>query len=264
MHLIIGSSDDPASTSISDFLLDHYDFKESNGHTGFLESSNFLYHRIGIKHLYYENLEAEIRSAGIEVDNVIFLSKHSSVADIKSLTVHPTGNFQDAKLGGLERTLSMSSPMWMSSAMRKLKDAYGGNEFEVTFEATHHGPFLMIPSYYIEIGTTEKEWTDPDALEAVAEAVMHSEPNNYENFVGVGGGHYMPKISQYVYENRINVGHMISKHNHDSITEDQVVECIKKTEKCKGFIMDHKGTKGRVRNMVKEIAESMNMEIIKL
>ena len=264
MHLIIGSGDDPASTSMSSHLLDNYDFRESEEYPGFLEHGEFLFHKIEIKHLYYDSLESEIKDAGLQIDDIIFLSKHSSVADIKSLTVHPEGNFQDAKLGGKERTLSMSSPMWMSSALRKLKDTYSGDSFEITFEATHHGPYLRTPSYYIEIGTTENEWSDPGALESVTEAVMHSESNSYENFVGVGGGHYMPKITQYVYENSLNVGHMISKHNHDFITKEQVVESIEKTPNCKGFILDHKGTKGRVRSMVKELAESMNMEIIKL
>ena len=231
---------------------------------GYLKYRDFYFHWIDVKHLYYDSLESDLGKAGIEAEDVIFLSKHSSVADIKSLTVHPTGNFQDAKLGGKEKTLSMSSPRWMSAAMRKLKDSYTGNGFEITFEATHHGPYLTIPSYYIEIGTTENEWTDREALRSVSEAVLESNSNKFRNYVGVGGGHYMPKITQYVYENEVNIGHMISKHNHDTITEEQIAESVEKTENCSGFIMDHKGTKGRVRTMVKDLAESMNMEIIKL
>ena len=35
------------------------------------------------------------------------------------------------------------------------------SEFQITIEATHHGPTaLKKPSIFIEIGTTEKQWTD--------------------------------------------------------------------------------------------------------
>jgi len=45
--------------------------------------------------------------------------------------------------------------------------------YQVSYEVTHHGPTTLVhPSFFVEIGSTEKEWGDPVAGRAVAEAVL--------------------------------------------------------------------------------------------
>mgnify|MGYP001136811958 CR=1 FL=1 len=45
--------------------------------------------------------------------------------------------------------------------------------YEVMYEATHHGPTdIPLPSCFIELGSTEKEWNDRIAARAVAQAVL--------------------------------------------------------------------------------------------
>ena len=38
-------------------------------------------------------------------------------------------------------------------------------EYDITLEATHHGPLLDSPTLYLEIGSDEERWSDP-GLEA--------------------------------------------------------------------------------------------------
>lgn len=262
MHLIISSKSDRASTSMANYILDKVPFRE-NGGGGYLYK-DYVLKIIDERHLYYDRVSSDENGLSDEITDVTFLSSHSSKAEIKSLTVHPTGNFSEAILGGKEKTLAMSSPAKMTPALRKLYESYGGDGFEITLESTHHGPYLEVPNYYIEIGTTEKEWNDAEALDAVSKAVFSDQDNVAGNFVGVGGGHYMPKITRYVLENRVNVGHLISKHDHESITSDQILEAVDKTPECRGFIMDRKGSRGPVRAMITQIADDRGMEIIKL
>ena len=262
MHLIIASREDEASMSMARRLLETFEFRELEGSPGVLSHNGFLFSHISVKHLYLENFENLFSGIKGQVDDVIFLSRHSSKADIKSLTVHPTGNFSEALLGGREGKLSMSDPGKMTSTLRAMNEVYSGTTFSVTFEATHHGPFLNVPNFFIEIGTTEAQWKDPEALDTVVEAIMR--PNSGKNpaYVGAGGGHYMPKVTRYAIENGADIGHMISKHAMDGISESMILQSIEKTPNCRGFVMDRKGVKSQGKQLISTISDQMGLEII--
>ena len=260
-HLIVSSNADDASKVMADHILESFSFEKNTD--GVLHYKDYILVRIEEKHLFMNDLPSVVLPLRPNIKDIIFLSKHSSSADIKSITVHPTGNFSSADLGGLPGKLSESDPEKMSSALRAMKESYSGEYFSVTFEATHHGPLLTIPNYYIEIGTSEREWTRGDALDLIMEGVF-TESNNFDNFVGIGGGHYMPKITEYFYRNSLNMGHMISKHSLEGITEELLKQSVMKTRNCKGFIMDNKGTKSVAKSMVEKVADELSLEIIKI
>ncbi|MGI0149364.1 MAG: D-aminoacyl-tRNA deacylase, partial [Thermoplasmata archaeon] len=111
-------------------------------------------------HLYRDHLERDLESAFDEsIDLVVYLSKHRSESRRPSLTVHPIGNAGPPEFGGQPGTLVPSAPRWMTAALRGLRNEGKGLGYEVTFEATHHGPYLTAPTFYIEQGSTEREWT---------------------------------------------------------------------------------------------------------
>ncbi len=254
MNLIVASRKDEPSMKMAEKLMELYDFEEdTNGY----KYKDFQLRFIDTLHIY-----TDFNGLDDDVSSVIFLSKHSSKANIKSLTVHPVGNLRKAELGGYDNVIVPSDPVNMSASLRYIKNNYNGNYFEVTFEATHHGPYLDKPAYFIEIGTTENEWNMVEIQELMAHAVIERKPENYKNYVGVGGGHYAPKISSYFFENKINIGHIIPKYVHEFITEEEIENTVIKTENCSGFYMDSHGTKGRVKTMVKSIADKRGLDII--
>ena len=59
----------------------------------------------------------------------------------------------------------------MTSLLRELKRRPPGCSFEVTYEVTHHGPYLETPTLFIEIGSSEATWGDRDAARAIARAL---------------------------------------------------------------------------------------------
>lgn len=261
--LLVSSKSDEASKSILDYILEKETFIQSESNK-IMKKGDFLLAVFDERHLFLDNLEQFLKDNGFEAKGIIFLSRHSSKADIKSITVHPTGNFSGALLGGKPGTLTVSYPTAMSASMRYLKENFKGDNFEITFEATHHGPSLNMMNYYIEIGTTEKQWTDAAALEAVRGAIFDREDRNFDTFVGVGGGHYMPKITEYFLKNDINMGHMIPKYALDTISEEIILQAVEKTPGCKGFLMDKKGTKSSARDMLKKVADFRGLEIISI
>ncbi|WP_287954882.1 D-aminoacyl-tRNA deacylase [Acidiplasma sp.] len=255
MILIIASEQDGASTAMAKKLLEIFPFER----TGESEYKYGDYTLMFIKELHiYSNLTIHDN-----VSTVIFLSKHSSSAGVKSLTVHPIGNFREAALGGKSNIIVMSDPEYMSASLRYIKNNYNDNHFEVTFEATHHGPYLEKPSFFIEIGTTESEWSRENIQEIMVSSIINPEIKKYKNFVGVGGGHYAPKISEYFFENDINIGHIIPKYVHDTVSLEEIENAVIKTPLCSGFLMDSHGTKARVKSMIEDVADRYSLEIIR-
>ncbi len=262
MHLILASREDEASMSMAGRLLETVDFRNYTGYDGVLAHGNFLFSFIDVKHLFLENFDQLFGSLREKISDVIFLSRHSSKADIKSLTVHPTGNFNGALLGGREKRLSMSDPGKMTATMRAMNQIYRGSTFSVTFEATHHGPLLDIPNFFIEIGTTEAQWKDTDALDTVVQSIMAPVTQRLPSYVGAGGGHYMPKVTRYAMENDVDVGHMISKHALEEINESMFLQSIEKTPNCKGFIVDRKGVKSQAKQLISSVCDQFGLEVI--
>ena len=256
--LFIASRTDPSGSAIYEYMKQAFSWDENDG---VLINGNMAL-CIMDKPLLYENYPERIFKDKYHIENIIFLSKHSSVKEISSLTVHPLGNFSTADLGGNPGTFSMSSPGMMTSALRLVREKYKGDRFMITLEATHHGPLTDIPSFFAEIGTTSHDWSDPEALNALSSAVMETAENNFPDYIGIGGGHYTPKITNYALQKNINVGHIISKHRHNELTMDMIYEAIRKTPVIKGFIIDKKGSKASALNLVRTISEKEGFENI--
>jgi D-aminoacyl-tRNA deacylase len=257
MILIIASRKDGASMEMTDKMINLYNFRQ--------ESADIFTYR-NYKLLFINNLHiySDMKDLDDSVEKVVFLSKHSSSAGVKSLTVHPVGNLRKAELGGLDNVIVPSDPEGMGASLRYIKNNYHGSYFEITFEATHHGPYLEKPSYFIEIGTTENEWKMDGVAELMAKSVIDGEIKNYNNYVGVGGGHYAPKLSTYFFEHEINIGHIIPKYIQEIISMEEIENTVKKTPECRGFLMDAHGTKGRVKDIIGRIADEMGLEVIKI
>ena len=262
MHqLIIASKMDEASMSMAEFILDKGEFREFK--PGLYMNSNRILAFIDEKHLFWEDPGMIERETGEAPRDIVFLSRHSSAADIKSVTVHPTGNFRNtADLGGMPRALSMADPETMTGYLKFLRTSTSLPGVEITFEATHHGPLLDIPNFYFEIGTTAEQWTNEEILNSCYETIMGAAPVAGGNFVGVGGGHYMSKITEYVVENNVNVGHMISKHSLVEIDRDMIIRAVERTPGCAGFLVDRKGVKSKAKEIVDSISDEYSLEKI--
>jgi len=100
----------------------------------------------------------------------------------------------------------------MTAALRGLRRESAGLAYEVTFEATHHGPFLTAPTFYIEQGSTEAEWGDRNASEAIARTLLALQPLDAPIGIGLGGGHYVPRHTDLALGRRIAFGHLLAAY----------------------------------------------------
>ena len=255
MDLIIASKMDEASMLMAEKIINIYNFTRINDNE--YKNHNFELKIIDDLHIYHNMEKAD-------ENTVIFLSRHSSSAGIKSLTVHAIGNYRKAELGGYDNILVPSAPFDMSASLRKIRELYNDNNYNVTFEATHHGPYIKNKAYFIEIGTTSEDWNKEDILEIMARSVIERNVKNFKTGIGIGGGHYAPKISSYFFNNDVNIGHIIPKYVSDNIKDNQIIESIEKTENCSFILIDWKGSPSRLRSLALEAADKLSIELIKI
>lgn len=181
-------------------------------------------------HLYRDHLDRDLAAAlGERVDLMVYLSKHRSESRTPSLTVHAVGNPARAELGGRSGTLVPAAPSWMTGALRRLRREAAGLPYQVTFEATHHGPYLESPTFYIEQGSTEKEWADPDAAAAIARTLLNLEAPESPVAVGFGGGHYAPRHTDVAVARAVSFGHLLPSHALEGISDDLLRQAVDRT-----------------------------------
>ena len=93
----------------------------------------------------------------------MFLSRHRAASGRPALCVHPIGipspQGEDAH-GGRPGQCPPPAPR-LAATYRLLKEeaaASGLEGYEITLEATHHGPWLEAPAMFLEIGSAEDQW----------------------------------------------------------------------------------------------------------
>ena len=201
-------------------------------------------------------------------DGFVFLSKHAAESGMLALTCHCTGNFSDAKFGGNDKEIAIPHPNLQKQYLKALKQNQSQfSEFQITIEATHHGPTaLSKPSIFIEIGTTEKQWTDIELCNSVATIVHQviSQPIP-KNPVAIcfGGTHYPTKFTNELLEGKYALGTVTPKHVLDNLDEQLFSHIISQNNMAKTALLDWAGL-GKNKSKVVEFLESTNLEVIKL
>ncbi|MFH1470286.1 MAG: D-aminoacyl-tRNA deacylase, partial [Candidatus Micrarchaeota archaeon] len=136
--------------------------------------------------------------------------------------------------------------------------------FEAVMECTHHGPTSMkTPFFFIEIGSTEKEWVNEKAGEIVADAIMKSVEPELPKFriaMGAGGTHYCPSFTKFEIETDLAFAHIIPNYAADSIEEETFQQGVEKS-KTKLLVLDWKGLKGSQREKIIGFAKNSGLEI---
>lgn len=213
-----------------------------------------------------EDLDADL--GPLRPDAVWFLSRHRAASGKPSLTVHPIGNHGDAEYGGEPRTLCPAAPADMGALLRRLRthrDA-AGLPHEVTYEATHHGPRMRVPSLFVEIGSDEAWYGDRASAEVLARAitdVLDAPSRGPPVAVGVGGGHYAPRQTEKALAGEYDFGHLLPSYAADPVAGPGLLRrCVEATPGCVGVYMHKKGLKGPQRQAVRSWCEEIGMGLL--
>ena len=92
---------------------------------------------------------------------------------------------------------------------------------EVTMEATHHGPLIDTPVFFVEIGSSAEEWSRADAGDVLARAVLSAHPDSSRRIiVGIGGSHYAPRPTHLALHTGVDIGHVVPSWALESVPGD--------------------------------------------
>ena len=237
--------------NIAKKLMDHYNFEKLSEafHKNPVYSKTFQNKEIKLLFVNTEIVDTQFLGDLFTPQLFIFLSRHSSAMGIPTLSVHTPGNLSEAKFGGKPRRVSISPAGAMKSAlleMTKLKDERGLN-YEVSYECTHHGPSLDVPTMFAELGSSPKQWKDMRAAEVVAHAAMAaiSKRSSYSVVLGVGGPHYNAKFTKIALSTPRAFGHIIPKYALPKVDAEIIRQCVERTvENVDSVVLDWKGIKG--------------------
>jgi len=263
--LIAASKKDPAALNIAEKLINNYEFKKEskNLYKGEKEILAFIEE----DSLYSENLDKLFNPEAI-----VFASRHSAETEKPTLTVHVSGNLtSEAAYGGKPEELAIADPKRMKAALLTLKmkkEELNLLEFDISLEATHHGPTSMnCPVLFVEIGSSMKEWANSKAGLAAAEAIIAAcrKTIEGENCVGFGGGHYARKHTKIVLESNLAVGHILPKFFFEKLNLQIVKKTFEKTVKpCRKALIDWKGMRSLERTKLIDFLSTINIEVIKV
>ena len=203
-----------------------------------LTASMLVLRRPGL-HIHDEGLDLRLPS-GLreERPTLVFPSIHRSRENIRSLTVHPLGNpGPRADMGGRPGTLVPTDPLAMVAVLRRLEELSQPLGIPATYEATHHGPALELPAFFVEIGSGEHAAPAPEAVRLLAEVIPELAPSVGDRVaLGVGGGHYVPHFTELAVRRRWAFGHLLSRHALDSLERATATEAYRLTPGAEGIV----------------------------
>ena len=258
MELLVAYQDDPAGHNMAKFLSKEMTLNGDIFHGKYYD----------LVIIPTPAISADWLEENYDYDGFVFLSKHTAESGQLALTCHSTGNFSEAKFGGNDRQVAIPHPNLQKVYLQTLKKNKSNfSEFQITIEATHHGPTaLKKPSIFIEIGTTEKQWTDESLCNSVATLVHQVMSNSIpENPVAIcfGGTHYPSKFTGELLEGKYALGTVIPKHALENLNEQLFAHIISQNKMATVAFLDWKGL-GSDKQKVLDLLEKTNLEVIKL
>lgn len=258
MQLLVAYRDDPAGHNMAKFIS-----KEMKNDGELYRGKYFDLLIIPTPAISADWLEEKF-----SYDGFVFLSKHAAESGVLALTCHSTGNFSEAKFGGNNRQVAIPHPHLQKSYLQKLwQNRNDFSEFQITIEATHHGPTnLNKPSIFIEIGTTEKQWNDSGLCNSIAKIVieiMKSEQKLNPVAICFGGTHYPDKFTKELLHGKFALGTVIPKHALDFLDDELFSHILDRNNMAKTALLDWGGL-GQNKQKVLDLLNNTNLEVIKL
>ena len=297
VSLIVVSGGDVASTNQANELLKLCDWKALEPVEG-KPSYSFLHARIWWMEdgcLWEDDLDKRWELAtGEKPSEVIFPSRHSAASGNASLTLHPIGTMQVPddevpEYGGKAADCPPPNPRlaaWWREMNRVASDM---EDFDLSLETTHHGPWIETPSLFIEIGSTADAWGHEEAAVVLAGIIYRglgldgtNGLGNWDNksrvVVTLGGGHYAPRANMLGLHEGIWIGHMLATYalpferdetgNVSGMWENSIRKAIAATKMAYpgGEIvcsMDKKAFKGWQRKAIRDLLEELEVPLLK-
>ena len=297
VSLIIVSGGDIASTNQADVLLEMCDWVSLEPVED-KPAYSFMNARIWWMDdgcLWEDDLDKRWeKGTGEKPTEVIFPSRHSAASGKASLTLHPIGTMQVPEstvpdYGGRAADCPPPNPRIAAWWREMNRVASVLEDFDLSLETTHHGPWIETPSLFIEIGSTAETWGHQKAAEILAGIIFRGLGLDGTSGLGtwkgegqvvvtLGGGHYAPRGNLLGLHESVWIGHMLATYalpfskdesgNVSGMWENSIRKAIAATKLAYpgGDVicsMDKKAFKGWQRQAIRDLLEELDVPLLK-
>jgi D-aminoacyl-tRNA deacylase len=257
---IVYSVLDVASFNIAEALKKEIDFKYVDTLGG---NAHFTSDTADLLELNSGLIYADFIGSLVKTDLAIFLSRHSSAKGVASFTAHAEGNWSDeAKFGGSPKSLGVASPVNMMAMLKAVKKS-NTTEIPVMYEATHHGPLMDTPSFFVEIGGDEDAVKSREYANIIADsvvAVLSDGDRDYDKVaIGIGGSHYPGKFTKAALEGKYAFAHMMPKYQIGNV--DMLQKAMERSDSAVEIaVIEWKSIKAADRDIVVGKLEELGLD----
>ncbi|MBP1910061.1 D-aminoacyl-tRNA deacylase [Methanolobus bombayensis] len=276
---ILCSAADAASQNIKNHLLHNTQWEKPDQIPDDWEGLNSIYENQEIRileieghHIYEDQIDEKMRTYGFETDLIVVASKHKSNDGRSVLTAHFTGNPDKADFGGRPKELSVAAPHVLRLILRNMKELAENIDYEVNMESTHHGPTdLKTPMVYAEIGSSEKQWNDPEAgdiaskaiLEAIREFNASKKTGKYIPIaVGFGGGHYASRQTELILGAEVTFGHNFPDYQLSFVDRNIMLQAFEKSGADFAYF-DRKSMSSKERERLAQLLDELGFVLLR-
>ncbi len=236
MLLVYFSKEDPFSMNIYGKLNVSESMFMYTDSIFFILVNNFLF-------LNNQDIENDIKNLeqkyNLIIDNpeLLVISKHKSKHDIDLITLHYTGNYNIAELGGNSYELNPTNQNLFLELMKMIiSQKIESPKFFI--EATHHGPTLKYKSLFFEIGPNDLSYNNSNNIdlyikifkEVIKAYTQREKSENNYIFSLIGAEHYIDletynkiieKIKEKTNVSDLTIGHIMPKYALLPLLEDK-------------------------------------------
>jgi len=258
MDLLVAFENDPAGHNMAKYLSQE------------MEKDGDVYHSKNFDLIEIDSpaISADWLDEKYDYDGFVFLSKHAAESGTLALTCHSTGNFNEAKFGGNQKELAIPYPNLQKKYLQTLWDNRESfSDFEITIEATHHGPtHLKKPSIFVEVGTAEQQWNDESLCSSVAQLVFETLENPIDSYpfaICFGGTHYSEKFTKELLFGKYALGTVMPKHALEFLNPVIFEHLITQNNGAEAALLDWKSL-GKYKQTLIDLLSTTKLEVIKI
>jgi len=120
---------------------------------------------------------------------------------------------------------------------------------------------------FVELGSSEKQWQDREAAEAVAKGALAAAAAKTADYaaLGIGGPHYNMKFTRKALETETAFSHIIPKYAVSKLDTEVLKQCAEKTvELVKKAVLDWKGITGVDKSRLLGLLAEVGLEVEKI
>jgi D-aminoacyl-tRNA deacylase len=125
----------------------------------------------------------------------------------------------------------------MTATLRTLSEEGGETGLPATFEATHHGPELEQPAFFVEIGYATETAPPLPAVRLLARVLPRLSSHEVDRVaMAAGGGHYAPHFTELALRRHWAFGHILSRHALETIDGPTAAAALQATPGAEGIL----------------------------